>query len=119
MSKGRMFLPGNEPQMNDTSSRRDFVRSLRIVQELRELQRQGMSIQAISELTGWDRKPFDDLFYAGPRLEILENCRDRHSCITKDPLTFPGMLSTAGHCDQSNAAITSSFELSYTRQGSG
>ena len=26
------------------------------VQELRELQRQGMSIQAISELTGWDRK---------------------------------------------------------------
>jgi transposase len=28
----------------------------RDVQELRELQRQGMSIQAISELTGWDRK---------------------------------------------------------------
>jgi hypothetical protein len=27
----------------------------RDVQELRELQRQGMSIQAISELTGWDR----------------------------------------------------------------
>ena len=26
------------------------------MQELRELQRQGMSIQAISELTGWDRK---------------------------------------------------------------
>lgn len=26
------------------------------VEELRELQRQGMSIQAISELTGWDRK---------------------------------------------------------------
>jgi hypothetical protein len=26
------------------------------VQELKELQRQGMSIQAISELTGWDRK---------------------------------------------------------------
>jgi hypothetical protein len=26
-----MFLPGNEAQMNDTSSRRDFVRSLRIV----------------------------------------------------------------------------------------
>jgi hypothetical protein len=31
MSKGRMFLPGNEAQMNDTSSRRDSVRSLRIV----------------------------------------------------------------------------------------
>ena len=28
----------------------------RDVQELRELQRQGMSIQTISELTGWDRK---------------------------------------------------------------
>ena len=28
----------------------------RDVQELTELQRQGMSIQAISELTGWDRK---------------------------------------------------------------
>ena len=26
------------------------------VQELKDLQRQGMSIQAISELTGWDRK---------------------------------------------------------------
>jgi len=26
------------------------------VQELNELQRQGMSIQAISKLTGWDRK---------------------------------------------------------------
>ena len=28
----------------------------REVQELKELQRQGMSIQAISKLTGWDRK---------------------------------------------------------------
>lgn len=28
----------------------------RDVQELRELQRQGMSIRGISELTGWDRK---------------------------------------------------------------
>jgi len=28
----------------------------RDVQELNELQRQGMSIQAISKLTGWDRK---------------------------------------------------------------
>jgi hypothetical protein len=26
------------------------------MQELKELQRQGMSIPAISELTGWDRK---------------------------------------------------------------
>ena len=26
------------------------------MQELKELQRQGMSIQGISELTGWDRK---------------------------------------------------------------
>ena len=26
------------------------------LQELKELQRQGMSIQAISKLTGWDRK---------------------------------------------------------------
>jgi hypothetical protein len=26
------------------------------VHELKELQRQGMSIQAISKLTGWDRK---------------------------------------------------------------
>jgi transposase len=28
----------------------------REVQELKELQRQGMSIQGISKLTGWDRK---------------------------------------------------------------
>src|SRR5258708_37064117 len=34
---------------------RDLLRG-KDVQELRELQRQGMSIQAISELTGWDRK---------------------------------------------------------------
>jgi len=33
---------------------------------------------------------------------------------THAPLTFPGMLSTAGHCDQSSAAITSSFGLSLT-----
>src|SRR5712672_887467 len=34
---------------------RDVLRG-RDVQEPRELQRRGMSIQAISELTGWDRK---------------------------------------------------------------
>src|SRR5580700_1488635 len=34
---------------------RDLLRG-RDVQELKELQRQGMSIQAISKLTGWDRK---------------------------------------------------------------
>jgi hypothetical protein len=34
---------------------------------------------------------------------------------THAPLTFPGTLSTAGHSDQSRAAITSSFRLSYTR----
>src|SRR3989475_13325334 len=34
---------------------RDLLRG-KDVQELKELQRQGMSIQAISELTGWDRK---------------------------------------------------------------
>src|SRR3974390_3510641 len=34
---------------------RDLLRG-KDVQELRELQRQGMSIQAISKLTGWDRK---------------------------------------------------------------
>jgi len=34
---------------------RDLLRG-KDVQELRELQRQGISIQAISELTGWDRK---------------------------------------------------------------
>jgi transposase len=28
----------------------------RDVQEIKELQRQGMSIHAISQLTGWDRK---------------------------------------------------------------
>src|SRR5258708_35248210 len=40
------------------SKRRRFRNLLRgrDVQELKELQRQGMSIQAISELTGWDRK---------------------------------------------------------------
>jgi len=30
-------------------------------------------------------EPLDDLFYAGPRLEILENRSDRHSCTTEDP----------------------------------
>src|SRR2546427_12674336 len=34
---------------------RDLLRG-KDVQELKELQRQGMSIEAISELTGWDRK---------------------------------------------------------------
>src|SRR5271165_7314417 len=34
---------------------RDLLRG-KDVQELKELQRKGMSIQAISELTGWDRK---------------------------------------------------------------
>src|SRR5499425_1713826 len=34
---------------------RDLLRG-KDVQELKELQRQGMSIQAISKLTGWDRK---------------------------------------------------------------
>ena len=34
---------------------RDLLRG-KDVQELKELQRQGMSIQAISERTGWDRK---------------------------------------------------------------
>jgi hypothetical protein len=30
-------------------------------------------------------EPFDDLFYAGPRFEILENRSDRHPCTTEDP----------------------------------
>src|SRR5258708_30752946 len=40
------------------SKRRRFRNLLRgkDVQELKELQRQGMSIQGISKLTGWDRK---------------------------------------------------------------
>jgi len=31
---------------------------------------------------------------------------------TQAPLTFPGMLSTAGHCDQSSAIVLPSFSLS-------
>ncbi len=35
---------------------------------------------------------------------------------TQAPLTFPGMLSTAGHCDQSSAATEGfSFRSFYTR----
>src|SRR5712692_6941914 len=35
---------------------------------------------------------------------------------TQAPLTFPGMLSTAGHCDQSSAAMEGfSFRSFYTR----
>src|SRR5260370_11752884 len=35
---------------------------------------------------------------------------------TRAPLTFPGMLSTAGHCDQSSAAMERfSFRLFYTK----
>ena len=30
-------------------------------------------------------EPFDDLFYAGSRFEILENRSDRHPCATEDP----------------------------------
>ena len=29
-------------------------------------------------------EPFDDLFYAGPRFEILENRSDRHPCIPEE-----------------------------------
>ena len=54
----------------------------RDVQELKELQRQGMSIQAISELTGWDRKTIRKYMQAagvvpeyGPRLSAAEQAR--------------------------------------------
>ena len=78
-------------------------------------------VQHRRDLFAGQVEPFDDLFYTGSRFEILENHSDRHPCTTEDPrpLTFPGMLSTARHCDQSSAAITSSFEPSYTRQGNG
>ena len=38
------------------------------VKELNELQRQGMSIQAISELTGWDRKTIRKYMKAAGRV---------------------------------------------------
>ena len=42
------------------------------MQELKELQRQGMSIQAISELTGWDRKTIRKYIWTGKDTEPWE-----------------------------------------------
>jgi len=54
----------------------------RDVQDLKELQRQGMSIQAISKLTGWDRKTIRKYVQAagvapeyGPRPASAEQAR--------------------------------------------
>jgi hypothetical protein len=40
-------------------------------------------------------------------LQILEYSGDRRPCVldTHAPLRLPGMLSTAGHCDQSSVAM--------------
>ena len=52
-------------------------------------------VQHRCDLFAGQVEPFDDLFYAGPRFEILENRSDRHPRTTEDPapLTLPGMLS--------------------------
>jgi hypothetical protein len=63
-------------------------------------------------------EPLHDLFNSGSRFEILEDNGNGHASAAEDqaPLTLPGMLWTAGHCDQSGAGIdTSSFRPSYTR----
>jgi hypothetical protein len=42
-------------------------------------------VQHRRDLFAGQVEPFDDLFYAGPRFEILENRCDRHPRTTKDP----------------------------------
>ena len=42
-------------------------------------------VQHRRDLFAGQVEPFDDLFYAGSRFEILENRSDRHPCATEDP----------------------------------
>src|ERR1019366_5320592 len=48
-----------------------------------------------------------DVVDVGAGFDIFEDCSDGHTGprSTHAPLTLPGMLSTAGHCDQSRFAI--------------
>jgi hypothetical protein len=48
-------------------------------------------------------EPLHDFFYACPGFEVLKTVETgiRVSLNTQAPLRLPGMLSTAGHCDQS------------------
>src|SRR5271168_5113057 len=52
-------------------------------------------------------EPLHDFFDCGPGLKIFDTMATgiRVSLNTHAPLTFPGMLSTAGHWDQSRIAI--------------
>jgi len=42
-------------------------------------------VQNPRDLVTGQVEPFHDLFYAGPRFEILENRSDRHPRTTEDP----------------------------------
>jgi hypothetical protein len=50
---------------------------------------------------------FHDFLHGQARFQILEYGGNRHAVILKHPapLTLPGMLSTAGHWDQSRAGM--------------
>jgi hypothetical protein len=52
--------------------------------------------------------PLHDVVEIGSRLKVLEYDREtgiRVPFNTRAPITLPGMLSTAAHCDQSSPAI--------------
>ena len=57
-------------------------------------------------LLAGDREFIHDLFHGQACFQILKYSGYRHavSLNTQAPLTLPGMLSTAGHCDQSSDA---------------
>ena len=59
-------------------------------------------------------EPFNNLINAGSRFQILKysSYGIRVPRNTQAPLTLPGTLSTAGHCDQSSVAIGNSSEQS-------
>jgi len=60
-------------------------------------------------------KPMHDLVDAGPVLQVAKH--DRSRCPTprntQAPLRLPGMLPTAGHCDQSRLAMRCTPLLGY------
>jgi hypothetical protein len=76
-------------------------------------------IQHRRDLVAGQVEPFDDLFYAGPRLEIFENRSDRHPCTTEDPRAayLPGsVLWTDGTSRSGQAALDSGAAHSDSRE---
>ena len=69
-------------------------------------------IQHRRDLFAGQVEPFDDLFYTGPRLEVLENRSDRHPRTTEDPRpTYLSRYALYSRADQSNAAINKLLQI--------